>query len=252
MTDTPMDFQCYVGRYELRRIDELSEKDRKYISDSPNVRRLVQVGRAKLMRPKREALDMAVGLLLKTRMPKWVNAMVASDATLAKEMAPEADELADLERNVLAISRHVGMLKAGWKTDPEIETDLGYRHHESILDWFRVARWIQEMFGRAARLKRGFDSPTLSTLRLFIGHKSDGTHSIHIRPDSTKDALVYHAARMIAGGTTFQTCEHCGEPFLGGGMGRGAKRGDARFCTDKCRSAFHNEARRKAMRKTKL
>jgi len=44
---------------------------------------------------------------------------------------------------------------------------------------------------------------------------------------------------MIAGGTTFNTCEVCGTPFFSGGPGR-EKRARVRFCGDKCRWTHHN------------
>jgi hypothetical protein len=259
MAETQMDFQCYLATYELRRPDELPEGDRKSIFDSSVVRRLVQIGRGKLVRPKRKTMDMAVGLLLKTRMPKWtatkegqMKAIVGSDATIAKELDPVAEELADLERNVLAISRHIGLLCMPCQEFYRADLGDGF-YHESILDWFRLAQWIQQMFGSARQTQTNFESP-VGSLSIFVSFKSDQTHSIQIRPDRTRDALIYHAAQMIAGGTTFQTCENCGTPFLGGGTGRGGakKRADARFCSDKCRSSYHNELRRKAARKAKL
>jgi hypothetical protein len=46
--------------------------------------------------------------------------------------------------------------------------------------------------------------------------KANGA-SLHLRPKNTQAALIYHAAQMIAGGTTFQTWEVCGTPFFSGG-----------------------------------
>ena len=103
MADLEMDYQTYVApRYELRRPDEFPETKRR--KDPPNVRHLVGVGRPALVRPKRRAMDMAVALLLKTQMPKW--AVVAE----RKNKAPDPDELAVLERNVLVMAKHVGLL----------------------------------------------------------------------------------------------------------------------------------------------
>jgi hypothetical protein len=75
-----------------------------------------------------------------------------------------------------------------------------------------------------------------------------GRNLLTLRPRTTHDALIYHAAQMIAKGTISQTCEQCGTTFLSGGAGRGKnkKRGDARFCSDACRWKFHNESRRRA------
>ena len=70
--------------------------------------------------------------------------------------------------------------------------------------------------------------------------------SLHLRPENTQAALIYHAAQMIAGGTTFQTCEVCGTSFFGGGPAR-EKRAGALFCSDKCRWTHHNRVRQKAL-----
>jgi hypothetical protein len=69
-----------------------------------------------------------------------------------------------------------------------------------------------------------------------------------LRPETKRTALIYHAAQLVAGGSRLQHCSHCGGPFLSGGESSDAtkKRGDARFCSNKCRSGYHNEMRRKA------
>src|SRR5262249_5102560 len=102
-------------------------------------------------------------------------------------------------------------------------------------------------------LKRDPERP-VGRLTIYLSFKSNFP-SVHIRPTSMSDALIHRAAQMIAEGTVAQTCAHCGTSFLGGGGAAGGgknKRSDARFCDPKCRSAFHNEARRKSARKTKL
>src|SRR6476469_5747079 len=71
MADPAMDFQCRVATYELWRADELAAKQERPIFDPPNMPHLVAVSRAKVVRPTRQALNLAVGLLLKTQMPKW-------------------------------------------------------------------------------------------------------------------------------------------------------------------------------------
>ena len=68
--------------------------------------------------------------------------------------------------------------------------------------------------------------------------------SLHLRPENTQAALNYHAAQMIAGGITFQTCEVCGTSFFGGGPAR-EKRARALYCSDKCRWTHHNKVRQK-------
>ena len=75
-------------------------------------------------------------------------------------------------------------------------------------------------------------------LTIFLALKANRA-SLHLRPENTQAALIYHAAQMIAGGTTFQTGEVCGTPFFSGGPGC-KKRARVRFCGDKCRWTHHN------------
>jgi hypothetical protein len=82
-------------------------------------------------------------------------------------------------------------------------------------------------------------------LGIYLVPDKDKKPVLALRPDSMFDALTLVAARMIATGTTFNICENCKTPFLtGGSRGRNKRRGDARFCSDRCRYEFHN--RRKA------
>ena len=264
MSDPLMDFQCYVGSYEVRPVDELPAKDQEHEHDPPNMLHLLQTGKAKLVKPKRAALDMAVQLLLKTQMPKWRAAQDRRNKELLfemrrrgddtgvremrrKEIEIDPDEFSNLKRNVLAISRHIGML--GRSFDGKAETDLGYHRHEFLGRWIQLAQDIQLMFfGREAQRKLQKDvGRAFGSFEIFLSFKSDGGTSVQIHPNGTHDALIYHAAQMISGGTTFQTCVNCGTPFLGGGAhGRSKKRADARFCSDKCRWTHHNKARLKA------
>jgi hypothetical protein len=267
MAETPLDFQCWLGSYEIWHKDKLPSGMEFGGLTPPNTPVLVQTGPVKLVRPKREALDYAVGLLLKTKMPKWhaeekrrrqayadLKAPVG-DPALKKffssfEFELDREEFSNLERNVLAIAKHTGLLRS-FTVDPEPNRT----RFEALDRWIDFAERLQVMFsGREAHreLKQDLER-SFGQLNIVLSFKS-GVAAMYIRPQSVADALIYRAAQMIAEGTTLHSCAHCGTPFLGGGTAVGAKgkRGDARFCTDKCRSAFHNEARRKAMRKTKL
>jgi hypothetical protein len=74
---------------------------------------------------------------------------------------------------------------------------------------------------------------------------------LHIHPKSTRAALIYRAAQMVAQGTASQVCKHCGTLFLEGGeRDHRKKRAGSRFCGDKCRYEYHNEKRRKAKQKS--
>jgi hypothetical protein len=238
MSDAEMNFRTYVAPdYELRCLDDLpaTKIDRSKRIGLPNERYLAPVGKPRIVKPRRRALDFAVGLLLRTPVP-----------TLDRERRskPTADELAHLERNALAIAKHIGLLHAMLNPD-KLAIDYGdYAKDdgESLLEWFQAARRIQAMFRRPAR-------PTeipVAPAYVYLAFNSDGSRSMAVRPGFTGDALIYHAAQMIAKGTTSQTCEHCGTTFLsGGGRGKDKKRSGSRFCNDECRWNHHNEMRRK-------
>ena len=161
-----------------------------------------------------------------------------------KNKTPDPDELAFLERNVLAIAKHVGLL--GTILNPTNFEILGHHvepDHELVLDWFQIARRIQMMF---AGLRRPVEMP-VGSIFIYVSYKPDGSRSMVVRPPFTDAALIYRAAQMVAGGTISQTCEHCGSPFLSGGARREKekKRDGSRFCSDGCRWGYHNEKRRK-------
>ncbi len=228
-SDLEVDFQTYVAPdYEFR---EAEGNAALYVAvglnppRSPTDRELIALGKPKLVRPKRKALDLAVGLLLRTPVPE--------------EKVQNRDEFAHLERNALAVAKHIGPLNA--QHGPYADT----RHDsDEVGVWLYLARTIQLMFeGR----RPGTIYP-VGTMEINLACRSDGSCFMAVRPQATTDALIYHAAQMAAKGTTSQTCEHCGTTFLSGGAGHGKdkKRGDARFCSDECRWKFHNESRRKA------
>jgi hypothetical protein len=240
-SDLEVDFQTYVAPdYEFRERIK-SERDLTieqqlaaltgYRPSGRSVshgRELVPLGKPKLVRPKRKALDLAVGLLLRTPVPG------------RNEEVKNSDELAHLERNVLAVAKHIGPLNA--------RHDAYAKYHgnesEPLRFWLYLAQTIQLMFeGR----RPGTIYP-VGTMTINLACKSDGSSFMTVRPRTTLDALIYHAAQMIAKGTISQTCEQCGTAFLSGGAasGKDKKRGDARFCSDECRWKFHNESRRRA------
>jgi hypothetical protein len=233
-----MDFQTYVAPdYELRSADQLppipGSDDRADVDKHfHHVPWLLAVGRPKLVRPKRRAMDYAVGLLLKS--PKRLTGKNA-----VRLFENEQEGLALLGRNALLIAKHVGLLRTmitgGKPYDPY--------QRESLLEWLGYSAKIQRMFD-------GRLDPEMSEghLGFYLLTKPNGTRSMAVRPTSTANALSFHAAQMIARGTAAQTCEHCGTIFLSGGgdPGKDKKRGGSRFCSDECRWQFHNKSRRKA------
>src|SRR5258707_613840 len=127
MIEPLSDFECYVAKYRvdaaLRPIEDLDP-------EPSNMPQLVQVGPAKLCKPKPETLSYAVQLLLQTKMPKWHAANIvryrelekrfglgeaarsnpAYKAVAREPIKLDAEEFSRLERNVLKIARAIGML----------------------------------------------------------------------------------------------------------------------------------------------
>jgi hypothetical protein len=239
MAELEMDFQAPVAQaYELRRADELSQRPWKP-ETYPDLRYIVAVGKPRLVRPKRWAMDGAIGRLLQIPMPR--RATATGDAAKRAKVAPLAqEEVAALELNVLLIAKHVGLLW-GYLEDKKSPAEHGPRpDYESISSWFDFARSIQETFKGRDYLA----NLPICDIGVYLSRQSDGSRSMVMRPIFAHQALSFHAAQMIAGGAVSQTCEHCGTPFLSG-VGGGEKRGGARFCSDKCRYSYHNEAKRK-------
>ena len=175
-------------------------------------------------------------------------------------------------------SRHVSAEKLGnavrtlvagleGKTEPfhvivlKIVHDLGAPHPRRGASfpnsWHRLAKKLRLMFeGRHISLD-DYERPVEfkwphpaaqeveSILRVHLVPDKHNKPVLALRPENLFDALTLVAARMVATGTTFNICKNCKTPFLSGGSrGRNKRRGDARFCGDRCRYEFHN--RRKA------
>lgn len=280
------DFQCWVGKYEIKRFDELPEATNMaafaneiYQSSAaeflgsdfdapPDAPYLLQVGPAKSLRPSRKALDHVVGLLLQTDVSKlhraesdrWIDIRkrLKSATSRRRELAElgklraepinfDPDQLSSLKRNVLAVARCIGMLNVGEGIPDRDEFDSNVTPCESLGDWIAAAETIQLIFDlrdQELDLPPQMIAPHDHLNLLLSNHPV----VLHIQPSSTRAALIYHAAQMVAQGTTSQTCDKCGKPFLEGGQRdpRNKKRAGSRFCSDKCRYEYHNEARRKA------
>ena len=136
------------------------------------------------------------------------------------------------------------------------KTDLGYTHKESIERWINCADEIQAMFfGQEAHpdVQKDLVISPFIQLQIHLLYRPEGI-SMHMFPQSTGDALIYHAAQMVTRGTKLQNCAYCRSLFLSGGDVRrsGKRRSDALFCSDECRWKHHNDVRSKAKRKKKL
>jgi hypothetical protein len=134
------------------------------------------------------------------------------------------------------------------------ETD----HGDPLSFWLGTAQYLHEMFsgsnkewifppgGKRQAVQVSWPHPAaqvVGQMDVLLVPGESNQKMLAIRPSGLMEALKLYAARMIASGTTFHTCEQCHTPFLGGAGGSG-KRGDARFCSDKCRWTYHNEVRR--------
>jgi hypothetical protein len=156
-----------------------------------------------------------------------------------KHKTARASDYAAIEKAALEISSHLGMLSGRGPGDGS---------PEPLDRWVLCADRIQAIFfgGEAGRdLPKGLVHHA-GQLDMVLFYEADGV-SMHLLPQDTESALIYHATQMITGGTTLRTCEQCKSSFLSGGESRagGKRRGDARFCSDRCRSEFHNRMRRK-------
>jgi hypothetical protein len=239
MADAEMDYQTSVAQdYELRRRSEW---------DAPSVQ---SIGKSRLIRPTRNAMDYAVRLLLRTPLPKLprdrrvVAKFGALEAVESRTKYPQADQIAVLEQNVLVIARRIGLLDARLNPDSPPTSQ-----RESLWGWFFVAQGIQEMFN--GRWVGGqpiqIDEFPVGKLSVYISFKSGRPSSMAVRPACTSDALRYHAAQMVTSGTKPQACKCCKAPFLiGGPRARGKKKAGTRFCSEQCRWDYNN-ARRKKM-----
>jgi hypothetical protein len=272
MTALPIDFRCLVGKYELREVRPAPGEDAPW----PDI---VRVGDTRLVTPRREAMDKAVQLLLKIQMPKWDavelkrladrtaspkrRAEILADLTgILKQIHPaepcvDPKEFSQMGRAALAIAQQTGLLHVShrrieeydkWRSDPtQPRWGIDGPDRESVQYWYGLSQTIKALFhGPRGHI---FSGRGYGGIEIYLSAGS-GVTEVRLRPSSTMAMLTYHAAQMIAAGTTIQTCTQCGSSFLGGGSGAGRrgpkKRADARFCSDRCRWTYHNEQNRKS------
>jgi hypothetical protein len=224
VADLEIDFENAVGKYEFRpatpeRICRWKKHYPHEETPEDYVGEIVCVGPTKMVRPKADKMEWAVRLLL--------------------------------ERKRVPVPFHKLALK--------IVQAIGLHRDQAdwVADWHFEANHLQEMFegkgidflarrpGREVRWPHPA-AQQVGQLGIFLIPSSEGKRVLALKPESLSDALTLYGARMLATGTTFNACEHCRAPFLSGGTGRAnKKRGGSRFCSDKCRYSYHNEANRK-------
>jgi hypothetical protein len=114
-------------------------------------------------------------------------------------------------------------------------------------------REIKTMKDTIERLRRAFEEkiipsrgdwiPTDLQLVLAFPGKPDGRPVPLFRPRTLRDAMRVQLVQSIARGNAVNVCPVCGGWFERGGRGGDVKRSIARFCSDRCRNAFHNKQR---------
>ena len=261
MSEPLADFQCYVAKYEIRPLAWVEGME-DLEPEPSNMPQLVKIGPGKLLKPKPEAVSYAVLLLLQTKMPKWRAAQVERNVDLRTRFGPQrapesesayraaasepiemdAEEFLKLKLNVLKIARDIGMLHFDIRMlHVGIAPPDGWQ--ESLLYWIELASWVQTIFQTDDEEYEQLGPRAVGNLQILLA-----PGSVQVVPATTNDALIYRAAEMVAHGTTARKCDKCGTPFLEGGerANGNKKRAGSRFCSDKCRYEYHNEARRKA------
>jgi hypothetical protein len=231
VADLEIDFENAVGKYEFRpatpeRICEW-EKKHKLHEEVPqegwpiDLGEIVCVGPTKMVRPKADKMEWSVRLLV--------------------------------ERKRVPVPFH----KLALKIVQAIGLQASQAGRDFLGVWHLTADLLQQMFEG-----KGFDfsargparevrwphpaAQQVGQLGIFLIPNREGKRVLALRPETMQDALILYGARMLATGTTFNACEHCHAPFLSGGTSRAnKKRGGSRFCSDKCRYSYHNEANRK-------
>lgn len=125
----------------------------------------------------------------------------------------------------------------------------------------RLSRWrtlAEQMRDSIEGLQRAIEEKMLPPLGASITEMHvmlvpgmDGRPTLALQPDRLWDALRLQLGQSIAGGRTIHACENSGCEKLfetGGGRGTGAKRLNAKFCSDECRkdSSKRNVAHKRA------
>ncbi len=119
---------------------------------------------------------------------------------------------------------------------------------EPLSRWFRE---IEVMRQTVEGLRRAFEEKVvpirgalITDLEvLLVSGKPDGRPTLSLRPFNLLGAMRIQLAQSVASGNAINVCPVCGNWFEKGGRGGDAKRSIARFCSDRCRTQFHNDRR---------
>lgn len=80
---------------------------------------------------------------------------------------------------------------------------------------------------------------------LVPGTGLNATPVMVMEPGDLLQAMNLEMVHFISGGGSLLICKQCQRYFQAGRGGKGSKRVIARFCTDRCKHAFHNAQRRR-------
>jgi hypothetical protein len=223
--DFGIDFENNIGKLEFR--PATAEKIAKYQSllkkipeaEWPiHLGEIVVVGKARKFRPKTEALEQAVKVLVECRDTPFHEVALKCARAVGKIYFRDGDPISVWQDN----AHKLRQMFAGKK-------ELLWHRPKAEVQWPHP--WAQE----------------IGELGIYLVPGPDGKPRLSLKPRDLQDALTLCAARMIATGTTFATCLNCKSPFLRGGQSE--RRGDAVFCNSRCKSEYHNKQRRKAKSK---
>lgn len=123
--------------------------------------------------------------------------------------------------------------------------EVGRPHHgEFIGDWRSCIKQMNAAVAtlREGRLSRKTELPA-ADLSVRLREAPGGGYMLEMIPTSLWSALRLQFAQTAASGTKIRACDHCGTWFE---VGQGTtRRADAKFCSDICRTRFHNALKAK-------
>ncbi len=118
------------------------------------------------------------------------------------------------------------------------------RQGEFISDWQRCIKDMRAAVAawREGRLSRRTDLPA-ADLKARLREAPGGGYMLELAPPSLWSALRLQFSQTAASDKTIRACDHCGTWFE---AGQGTtRRADARFCSDICRTRYHNALKSK-------
>jgi hypothetical protein len=120
----------------------------------------------------------------------------------------------------------------------EFVKNFGPLTHDGLRKGGEVVQDIIDAAEEMSGVLRGhIIATTLSPLKVSIITDDERRLRLKISPQCLLDALWLQLAQ-VSGSASFRECWNCSEPFVAGVKGN--RRGDAKFCSDKCRIEFNS------------